>query len=44
MLGTQLKEGMTDEQKINSSSLVLSYLLKPDEPDVRKIVIQEGEF
>jgi len=45
MLGTQLKkEGMTDEQIINSTSLVLSYLLNPDEPDVRKIVIQEGEF
>ena len=45
MLGTQLKkEGMTDEQVINSTSLVLSYLLNPDEPDVRKIVIQEDEF
>ena len=45
MLGTQLKkEGMTDEQTINSTSLVLSYLLNPDEPDIRKIVIQEGEF
>jgi hypothetical protein len=44
MLGTQLKEGMTDEQIINSTSLVLSYLLNPDEPDIRKIVIQEGEF
>ena len=45
MLGTQLKEeGMTDEQIINSTSLVLSYLLNPDEPDVRKIVIQEDEF
>ena len=44
MLGTQLKEGMTDEQIINSTSLVLSYLLNPGEPDVRKIVIQEDEF
>ena len=45
MLGTQLKEeGMTDEQIINSTSLGLSYLLNPDEPDVRKIVIQEDEF
>ena len=45
MLGTQLKEeGMTDEQIINGTSLVLSYLLNPDEPDVRKIVIQEDEF
>tara|TARA_B100000953_G_scaffold293096_1_gene281055 strand:- start:730 stop:1491 length:762 start_codon:yes stop_codon:yes gene_type:complete len=45
MLGTQLKEeGMTDEQIINSTSLVLSYILNPDEPDVRKIVIQEDEF
>ena len=45
MLGTQLKEeGMTDEQIINSTSLGLSYILNPDEPDVRKIVIQEDEF
>ena len=45
MLGTQLKEeGMADEQIINSTSLVLSYILNPDEPDVRKIVIQEDEF
>ena len=45
MLGTQRKEeGMTDEQIINNTSLVLSYLLNPDEPDVRKIVIQEDDF
>ena len=45
MLGTPLKEeGMTDEQIINSTSLVLSYVLNPGEPDVRKIVIQEDEF
>ena len=45
LLSTQAKqEGQTDEQVINNTSLVLSYISNPDKPDVRDISIKDDEF
>ena len=45
LLNTQAKqEGQTDEQVINNTSLVLSYISNPDKPDVRDISIKDDEF
>ena len=38
------KEGVSAEDNLNQVSLVLSYISKPVNPDIRKIVIQEDEF
>ena len=38
------EEGQSKQEIINNTSLVLSYILDPDEPDVLKIVIQDDEF
>ena len=37
-------KGMTAEENLNKVSLVLSYIAKPDNPDVRKISIKDDEF
>ena len=37
-------EGGNTEESVNNVSLVLSYVESPDEPDIRKISIKDGEF
>jgi len=45
MLNTgPVPEGGNTEESVNNVSLVLSYVESPDEPDVRRISIKDGEF
>jgi len=38
------QEGQTNEQAINNTTLLLSYVSNPDKPDVRDISIKDDEF
>ena len=40
----EIPEGGNTKESLNKVSLLLSYIVKPDNPDIHKITIKEGEF